>query len=119
MLDNIESDEKELRTILTSWIIRVGAPLLMSIALAISSWFLTQAWNRIGAIEKAVTELQISSATTNGNRFTSTNWVEAKTILDSERLAQDRRIIRLEESLPIIKESLLELRNNMGKKDSK
>lgn len=102
--------------VITPWILRIGS-FLMSVAIMVSSWFLNQAWNRINEIEKSVHKLEIETATTNGNRFTSSNWADAKAILDAEKLSLDRRVMRLEESIPVIRESLLELREIAKKKD--
>lgn len=98
----------------TTWTLRIGS-FVMSIAIMVSSWFLNQAWERINTIEKSVRALEIASATTNGTKFTANDWANAKSILDADRLAMDRRIIRLEESLPTIKESLIEIKNNIDK----
>lgn len=94
------------------WIIRIGS-FIMSLAIMISSWFLNQAWDRITQLEKEVKQIQINDALINGNGFTSKNWTDAKTILDAERLAMDRRIIRLEETIPVIKDSQLETKKTL------
>ena len=98
----------------TTWIIKIGS-FFMSIAIMVSSLFLNQAWNRISNVEDSVHELQIATATMQGNRFSSKDWTDAKTILDAERLAMDRRVIRLEESLPIIKDTLIEIKQKIEK----
>ena len=100
----------------TSWALRIGS-FAMSIAIMVSSWFLSQAWDRINNIEKSVHQLEIATALTNSNKFTTNDWATAKSVLDSDRLAMDRRIIRLEESLPSIKDSLLEIKNSIVKKE--
>lgn len=92
------------------WIIRIGA-FLMSVTIMVSSWFLNQAWTRIDNIDKSVHALEIATAGASGSKFTSTNWIDAKSLLDNERLAMDRRLIRLEESLPVIRESLVEIKD--------
>jgi hypothetical protein len=106
------------KTELVSWIIRIGS-FVMSIAIMVSSWFLNQAWNRITEVEHAVKALEITSASTNGNRFTTNDWVTAKSILDTERLAMDRRIIRMEESIPAIKDSLIEIKAQLRELNEK
>jgi len=94
----------------TRWVIRIGT-FTMSVAIMVSSWFLNQAWGRIGTIETSVHELQLTAASTSGNKFTSGDWVKSKTVLDTERLALDRRLIRVEETIPIIKESLEDIKD--------
>ena len=103
---------KEEGAILQSWVLRIFS-LLMATGLATTSWFLNQAWDRINQNERDINELKITSATTSGNRFTSGDWMEAKRNLDSDRLALDRRIIRLEESIPTIKDTLLEIKQDV------
>lgn len=95
-----------------SWIIRIGS-FIMSIAIMVSSWFLNQAWNRISENERAIRNIELNAATVSGTRFTSTDWTIQKNLIDSERLALDRRIIRLEESLPVIKDTLLEIKQEL------
>lgn len=99
-----------------NWTIRIGS-FVMSIAIMISSWFLTQAWDKISNVEKEVTKLQIVTATMEGNRFSSKDWSDAKSVLDGERLVLDRRIIRLEESIPVIKDSLIEIKQTLKKQN--
>lgn len=108
----MERKESNKETI--NWILRIGS-FAMSVAIMVSSWFLNQAWNRIGTIEQKVHELELVGATSSGNRFTSNDWQTNKALLDAERLSMDRRIIRLEESLPSIKDSLLEIRTKLDK----
>lgn len=88
------------------WTNRVVS-ILLSISIAVTSFFLKTAWDRINEVEISVHRIELDTATNHGNRFTSTNWVESKAILDAERLALDRRVMRLEESLPVIKDSLI------------
>ena len=95
------------------WVLKIGG-FIMSIALMVSSWFLNQAWNRIQTIENKVQQLELQGAATSGNRFTSIDWQTNKAILDNERLALDRRMIKQEEMSLIIKDSLMELKTNVN-----
>lgn len=97
-----------------SWILRIGS-FIMSIAIMVSSWFLNQAWNRIGDNEKAIRVLELHNAQSDGNKFTAIDWTIQKTLIDSEKLALDRRIIRLEEALPVIKDTLIEIKQTIKK----
>jgi hypothetical protein len=110
----MEKPQSPDKTLINDWTIRIVG-LTMSVAIAISSFFLKEAWYKISDLEKKVNTIMIAAAEPSGNRFTSTNWIDAKSILDSERLAQDRRIMRLEESVPVIKESLLEIKQTLRK----
>jgi hypothetical protein len=97
---------------LMDWVIRIGG-FIMSIAIAISTFFLTEAWKKISNIEEEVNGLKVTTTHLKDSRLTVTDWISAKTVLDSERLALDRRLIRMEESLPIIKESLIEIKQTL------
>jgi hypothetical protein len=91
-------------------------PIAMSISIAASSWFLNQAWTKISTLENKVQAIEVSVATTSGNRFSSNDWVTAKTLIDAERNAMDRRVMRLEEALPVIKDSLIDIKDTLSKK---
>ena len=87
---------------------------LMAIALASTTWFLLQLWDKQNNLEKVVYGIQLEQAKTSSNRFTSNDWVINKSVLDSERLALDRRLIKLEETIPIIKDSNIEIKQSIG-----
>jgi len=88
-------------------------PIAMSISIAASSWFLNQAWTKIANLEDKVQKIEVSVASASGNKFSSSDWINAKSLLDNERTLLDRRIVRLEESLPIIKDTLLEIKTQL------
>lgn len=106
--DNVESD--------TSPLVKHLFPIIMSMSITATSWFLNQAWSKISIVETKIQAIELKAAETGGNRFTSNNWVDAKAILDNERAALDRRIMRLEESLPVIKDTLIEIKNKVSVK---
>jgi hypothetical protein len=110
---SIATSEK-LQNITNTWIIRVGS-VVMSIALMFSTWFLSQAWDRINNMEKSIRSLEISMATAQSNRFTSMDWITNKTILDSDKLAIDRRVMRIEETNVAVKDSLIRIEAAMNK----
>jgi len=107
--------ERKTNTDATVWFMRIGT-LVVSMGLSVSSWFLNQAWTRINETENRISKLELASAATSGNRFTSNDWAAAKMIMDTERMAMDRRIIRLEEALPGIKDSLIEIKQLIKEK---
>ena len=106
--------QKNEKTDMINWTIRIGS-FIMSIAIMVSSWFLNQAWTRITNVENSVRALELNTATTSGNRFSSSDWVVAKSVIDAERLQMDRRIMRLEESIPVIKDSLIDIKKSLDK----
>jgi len=110
---SIATSEK-LQNITNTWIIRVGS-VVMSIALMFSTWFLSQAWDRINNMEKSIRSLEISMATAQSNRFTNMDWITNKTILDSEKLAIDRRVMRIEEANVAVKDSLIRIETAINK----
>lgn len=91
-------------------------PIAMSISIAASSWFLNQAWTKIATLESKVQQIEVSVASASGNKFSSSDWVTAKSLLDNERTLLDRRIVRLEESIPVIKDTLIEIKNQIKNK---
>lgn len=101
------------KTEVITWMIRIGS-FLMSVAITVSSWFLNQAWTRINEAERNIQENRLKLSTLEATRYTAADWSVNKTLLDSERLEMDRRIMRLEESYPVIKESLLEIKNSIN-----
>lgn len=88
---------------------------LIGIGLTISSYFLNTTMTRLEANEKNIQTLEITSATTAGNRFTSNDWITQKNLLDAEKMAMDRRIMRVEESLPFIRDSLGRIETSINK----
>ncbi|MBF0207900.1 MAG: hypothetical protein HQK53_13535 [Oligoflexia bacterium] len=110
-----EEDDSDQAAIDAAWTNKIF-PIAMSISIAASSWFLNQAWTKISTLEAKVQAIEVSVAATSGNRFSSNDWVTAKSLLDTERTALDRRIMRLEESLPVIKDSLLEIKDKLSDK---
>jgi hypothetical protein len=92
-----------------SWIGKIGG-FIMSIAIMTSTWFLNQATQRISNVENSIKTLELSNATIAGSKFTSTDWANAKSVLDADRNAIDRRIIRLEENSIVIKDALIEIK---------
>ena len=108
----MQHDEHEEAITNAAWFDRLF-PIAMAISIAASTWFLNQAWTKITTLEGKVQNIEVSMATTSGNRFTSGDWVTAKSLLDTERTSMDRRIIRLEESIPVIKDSLIEIKDNL------
>jgi hypothetical protein len=87
-------------------------PIAMSVVLAVSSWFLNLAWNKISELEYKVHNIELSNATSRGVEFTRSDWVEAKRIMDQDRNNMETRIIRLEEAVIVIKDTLIELKKD-------
>jgi hypothetical protein len=92
-----------------SWVLKIGG-FIMSIAVAVSSYFLNSTMNKINELDKRVNSMELSNAAISGNRFTSNDWTTAKAIIDADRNAIDRRIVRLEENSVVIKDSLVEIK---------
>jgi hypothetical protein len=98
-----------IKTETMNWILKIGG-FIMSIAIMISSWFLNQTMSRINDVEKSIKSLELSNATIAVSKFTTTDWANAKTVLDADRSAIDRRIVRLEENSVVIKDALIEIK---------
>jgi len=61
--------------------------------------------------ENHIADIRVAMAETKGNRFTSSDWVTAKSLMDERSNAQDQRITRVEESIPVTKEAILEIKS--------
>ena len=90
---------------------------LTSLGLAVSGWFLTKTYDRLDALDNAVMELRLIDEKNGNSKFSTSDWYIAKTLIDADRNAMDKRIIKLEEAIPVIKESLLEIKQTL--KDGK
>ena len=88
---------------------------IMSISMPAAGWLFTQAFSTVGAMKAEIHDIQIKQAETAGNRFTSTDWTEAKTNLDRERSLLDSRTTRLEEALQNQKEQLIRIENKLDR----
>lgn len=86
---------------------------LTSAGLAISGWFINQNLQRLDNLDAAVYELRINQERTSSNRFSSNDWVVNKALMDADRLALDKRVIRVEENMTTIKESLTEIKESI------
>lgn len=87
------------------WLVWV-LTLILSVSLSLSGYFFSDAYKRLSSVENKTERLQTETAVITSNRF---SWLEQKTILDNERLAMDRRIIKLEETNVFIKDSLVRI----------
>jgi hypothetical protein len=90
------------------WIHR-GILLVMALLLPITGWALTRIVTHIDRMDDDIRDLQMHRAETQGSRFTTTHWSEAKAIIEERQIMTDRRITRLEEAVPHIKESLIRI----------
>jgi hypothetical protein len=94
------------------WINRVvGA--IFAIAMAVSSYFLNSTIEQIEKLSERVSRLELKNAETSGNRFSSVDWMREKSLLDADRLLNEKRLIRIEESIPVIKESLARIEKSI------
>jgi hypothetical protein len=91
------------------------ATIFMPVLLGITGYFLTDVYGKMAVMDDRVRDLQVNAASTNGNRFSSVDWTRAKDSLDEERALLDRRITRLEEAIPPIKESLSRIEDKIDK----
>lgn len=65
-------------------------------------------------IDHRVSRLELDAAATSGNRFTSSDWAAAKSVLDERSAGFDKRITRLEDAIPQIRDTLLEIKNDLS-----
>lgn len=86
---------------------------LTTIGLAVSSWFFNETFQRIQTMENDIGNLKLQAAEVSGSRFSSSDFVKAKEIIDSQIVATDKRVLVLEESQKTIKEYLFEIRADL------
>lgn len=84
--------------------------IIISIAIAVSGYFLNSTFNTMQDMENRIYTLEIDSAKTSGSRFTSSDFVDAKKVIDNQILAADKRIIILEEQNKAIRDLLNEIK---------
>lgn len=88
------------------------ATIVMPVLLGVTGYFLTDVYGKMAVMDDRLRELQVSTASTNGNRFSSVDWNQAKDALDEERVLLDRRITRMEEAIPRIDAALNRIEAN-------
>lgn len=98
------------------WINRIISA-VFAIGMAVSGYFLNETMGTIKEVENRVYSLEIKDATITGNRFTSSDWMTQKSLIDADKLATERRITKLEEAIPTIKESLIRIELAIDKKN--
>ena len=96
------------------WTIKI-ASFVMSIAIMVSSFFLTKAWEKITNLEKDVSQLKIDYSVASSTQLTYKQWIDAKSIIDSERVALDKRLIKIEETYPMINNSIMEIKQSINR----
>lgn len=104
------------------WAHRVLMPiltLLITAVIAIFGWVGNNIWSEARSWMKEfdgrVHNLEIQEAKTDGNRFTNVDWTRAKMEIDARNNEMDRRITRLEEAVPAIKETLIRIDAKLDK----
>lgn len=96
------------------WASRIFAPLFVVI-MFLSSFIMKDVLSSLSNIDERVVNLELRNAEVSGNRFTSGDWANHKALLDDRANALDRRVIRLEEAIPPIKDSLIRIENKLDK----
>lgn len=86
---------------------------VITIMLSISGWFIKENMNNIAECRKDITELKLNAERTAGNRFTSSDFVKAKEIIDQQQLTIDRRVTILEENTRSIKDLMIEIKADL------
>lgn len=104
------------------WVHRILVPILVVIITGVVSflgWLGTRALDRIEEGFKdhdgRLGRLEISGARLDSLSFTAQHWADAKARIDEDRANLDRRVTRLEEAIPAIKETLLRIEGKVDK----
>lgn len=88
-----------------TWIQRLLTPML-AILVAIFTWLSAQAWTYVTQMDTRLRIVELWRADISSRTFTNADWAKQKTQLDRDSSALDRRVTRLEEAIPPIRESL-------------
>lgn len=86
---------------------------LTSLGLAVASYFLTDTYKKMDDMRVDITQLQIKAEKIEENRFSVSDFVRAKEIIDSQIVATDKRVLILEEGQKTIKDYLFEIRSDI------
>lgn len=107
---------EKINTVEKSWTLKILIG-IMSISIAMSSWFLSECWSKITTLEGKVQSIELTEAThiakSDGTRFTSGDWMVQKNLLDSEKLLSEKRLVKVEESMTYNKEALIRIENTL------
>ncbi len=90
-------------------ILKIGG-FMVSIAVAVSSYFLNSTMNKMNEMDKRINLIELNAATISGTKFTSSDWATQKAFLDADINTLDRKILKLEENGIFIKESLIDIK---------
>lgn len=83
---------------------------LTTIGLAVSGWFFNETFQRMNTMEQDIGELQIYAVKDEASKFSSSDFIKAKEIIDAQIVSTDKRVLIMEESNKAIKEHLLEIK---------
>jgi hypothetical protein len=92
---------------------------LTSIGLAVSSYFLTDTYKKMDSMRSDITELQIKASRYEGSSLSSSDFIKAREVIDSQIVATDKRVIALEENNKMIREYLSEIKQDIKEIKSK
>ncbi len=96
---------------------------ILVLVLAACGWFARNVYIEQKAFNQdvsiRVSALEIKQAETAGNRFTSADWVNAKSTLDERDVNMDKRITRLEDAVPAIRQSLERIEMKLDRNPNK
>lgn len=86
---------------------------IIAIALSVSGWFLNSCYDSMKELDKRIQALELKQVEMSGNKFTSVDWLNAKVILDADRLALDKRLTIVEENTKQVREMLMEMKQDI------
>ena len=83
---------------------------LLVVVLGVCGYFLRDIYIKQTAfnerIDQRVQNLEFFKASTDSSKFTSSDWVSAKSVLDERDVSMDKRITRVEDAIPVIRSTL-------------
>lgn len=99
------------------WVHRIVV-MVMSVFMPITGYTFVSVSNKFREHELAIQDIKLNQQLASVGVFNAESWKEQKQILDQQAIQAERRIIRLEESIPYIKESLVRIETNLEKKSN-
>ena len=96
------------------WTQRILGP-LMAILLSATGFALKEVFTSVKAMNTRITALEILMAQDQAVKFSAVDGSRERTLLSAESVSVDRRVTRLEESIPYIKESLGRIEKQLEK----
>lgn len=123
LTQHTEKEQKETRKEQNEWYFKI----ILITAISVGAWFAQLIYNGqkelAEKLDLRLRTLEINMAETNGNRFSSKDWANAKLIIDNDkqfaeadRRSIEKRISQVEATTNVIERSLERIESRLGTK---